>query len=225
MERLQMRPAILEPDEETVRGLGDVPAPVKGPISLGGPDWQPLTEESLAYEPEALSFVRGQPDSRFYRVELAITFAPQEGEPIERFWVRTALAATGATSGRPPIAWSMKPDKVEDLTTTQKKLSFGPQLEILNLGFELGTSRVRKEIALEARYLRQSSPQWVMWRTGSSSITGSQLFLLVVRSPRDAATEGRIEMGAVIYRKKFGLFRHKVRLPDPEAELFTLPAG
>jgi len=64
-----------------------------------------------------------------------------------------------------------------------------------------------------------------MWRTGSSSISGSQLFFLVVRASRGAPTEGKLEMGTVLYRKKFGLIRHKVRLPDREAECFTLPAG
>ena len=35
---LKLRPAVLEPDQPTLRGETDVPAPVEGPISLGGPD-------------------------------------------------------------------------------------------------------------------------------------------------------------------------------------------
>jgi hypothetical protein len=221
--RLGTRPAVLEPDEPGVRGDADVPAPIEGPISLGGPDWVELTEASLQDEPEAAEFVRSQSEARFFRLEMAVTFAPQAGEPIDTFWVTTELRRANGVGDPEPIAWSMKPDRVVDEVTTDAKVSFGPQLEILNLGFELGTSRVRKEIALETRYLRQSTPQWIVRKTGSSSITGSQLFVLVARLPRSEPVEGEIRMNAIVYRKRFGLFRHRVRLPDRNAERFAIP--
>lgn len=222
MAHLTIRPAILEPDEPNLRGERDVPAPVEGPISLGGPDWVELTDAFLKEDLPAAEFVRSRPDARFFRLEMAVTFAPQDGEPIDTFWMTTQLRHQ--SGGEPePIAWSMKPDRVEDEVTTDAKISFGPQLEILNLGFELGTSRVRKEIALETRYLRQSKPQWIVRKTGSSSITGSQLFVLVARLPRGVAVEGEIDMNAIVFRKRFGLIRHRVRLPDRAAERFTIP--
>jgi hypothetical protein len=113
---------------------------------------------------------------------------------------------------------------VEDIVTKQRKVSFGPQLEVLNIGFELGSSRDAKEVSLEARYLRQPSPQWVLRRTGVSSISGSQLFVLVVRAPQDVDARALIEMGAVVQRKRFGLLRHRVRLADAAAQAMTLPA-
>jgi hypothetical protein len=75
----------------------------------------------------------------------------------------------------------------------------------MNLGFELGSTRVKKEIHLEAPLLRQPKAQWVITRTGSSQISGSQLFVLVVRADREVATQVHISMGAVVRRKILGL--------------------
>jgi hypothetical protein len=221
---LTLRPALLEPDEPDVRDGMDVPAPVEGPISLGGPDWAELTEVSLDNEPQAAEFVRSQPDARFFRLEMAVTVAPRADEPIDTFWITTTMRRGDGEGGPEPIAWSMKPDRVEDEVTQDARISFGPQLEIVNLSFELGTSRVRKEIVLEARFLRQPTPQWVVRKTGGSSITGSQLFILVARFPRGQAVEGEIAMNAIVYRKRWGLLKHRVRLPDRAAERFTVPA-
>lgn len=221
---LKLCPAVLEPDEPDFRGEADIPAPIEGPISLGGPDWVELNEVSLQDEPHAAEFIRTQPEARFFRLEMAVTFAPEADEPIDTFWITIRMRRASGAGEPEPIAWSMKPDRVEDEVTSNAKISFGPQLEVVNLGFELGTSRVRKEIVLETRYLRQSTPQWVVRKTGSSSIIGSQLFILVARVPRDEAVEGEIAMNAIVYRKRWGLLKHRVRLPDRAAERFTVPA-
>ena len=102
------------------------------------------TEASLKDEPNAAEFVRSQPEARFFRLEMAVTFAPENGEPIDTFWITTEMRRATGVGEPEPIAWSMKPDRIEDEVTEHTKISFGPQLEIINLGFELGTSRAQR---------------------------------------------------------------------------------
>jgi hypothetical protein len=215
LEPLTPRVVPLAPRVE--RGRSDDVGPAVGPVSVGGPISIPLTKESAPDDPDLAAFVDADSDHRYDLVHLAGTFAPVD-EPLQRVWFIVQLARPDKGPSPLPIAWSMKPERLSDDVTNSSKATIGADAKLLSAGLELGSSRVSKDVSLQALYTMQSNPTWILERTKSAEISGTQRFVLVVRSPRDAPAHGRLEVGALIRKKRLGLLSYKVPLdaiPDP----------
>ena len=219
------RALVLEPRVE--RSEHGPAQPLVGPISLGGPVAIPLTPARLDGDRELASFVEADTAFRYDLVHLAGTFVPAEDEPLERVWVKVTLSRVDQGEPPLPIAWSMKPDRLEDTGASSTAIKLGGSLKIADVGLQLGADRgtqhVLRDVRLEALYELQSNPTWVLERTKGSAIRGTQRFALVLRTPRDTRATMSIDVGAVIQRRRFGFLTHRARLADtPGALVFTI---
>lgn len=216
----EFRTVTLEPKEVHVRGPGGaaVLEPLEGPVSIGGPITVPLTKERAADDPDLQAFFEQDTAHRYDLVHLAGTFAPVD-EPLQRVWIAIELSRPDAGPAPLPIAWSMKPERLEDEVTTSAKATLDADAKLLKAGLEIGSSRVSKDVSLQALYTMQSNPTWILERTDSAQISGVQRFVLVVRSPVDAPARGRVEVGAVVQRRRLVFLTKKVPLSAVPAPL------
>jgi hypothetical protein len=198
--------------------------PLVGPVSIGGPVTVPLTKDAAKDDPELQAFLEGEKSHRYDLVHLAATFAPVD-EPLQRVWIAVQLTRPDGGPEPLPVAWSMKPIQLSDEVTMANKATVGADAKLLSAGVELGSSRVSKDVSLQALYLMQSTPTWVLEETKSAQISGVQRFVLVVRSPKDAPARGRVDVGAIVTRKRFGPLTHKMPLTDVPEPLEFAVAG
>lgn len=210
------RALLLEPRVE--RGNHGPLEPLPGVITVGGPVSIPLTSDRLKDDSELANFVAADGAYRYDLVHLAATFEPSEDEPLDRAWIQISLSRFDGGAPPLPIAWSMKPDRVEDEGSRSTGIKLGGSVKIADVGIEAGVDRsnthVMRDVRIEALHELQSTPTWVLHRTKGSPIRGNQRFVLVLRTPRQTLAAGVLELGATVHRRRFGILSHRAVLKD-----------
>jgi hypothetical protein len=202
---LVLAPVELQPRE--VRGGDDAVEPA-GQVLLGGPFWAPLPADYLADDPDSQAFL-DDPSMRWLVGVMAFSLQQDAGgERFERAWLTLTLA--GVDGAEPPVAWSMKPDRIASDVKRSTSLSLGPKLTIADVGIEAsvqrGVERVMQDVSVLATGEKTPSPRWTLSRTPSAPLTGSTRLAVVVRAPRDVAVTTAIDVGYVTARRQAVFF-------------------
>ncbi|MBB6118574.1 hypothetical protein [Nocardiopsis algeriensis] len=199
---LTEHPLVLAPDE-AYRGPAG-PLPPSGPPSpsptsergaltervfLGGPVSVPITPEYTAGDPALKAFVeREAGHSTYHLVHLSVSFANGPGLPP----LRTAsveLKLSSASGVRPPVAWSMSPLRVDEVSQVQQTFHLGPELKFQDVEVALGGYEASRSAARTAPFLLgmrelRDDPGWEFTRTRTMALDGTHRLVLVVRAER-----------------------------------------
>ncbi len=193
-------------------------APVTGQVFLGGPVSVPVTPDYVAEDPDLRAFVEREAEHSVYHlVHLSVSF--RSGPGLPRLHTSSVeLRLSSPSKVRAPVAWSMSPLRVSDVSQTERTFSLGPELKFQDVemtvgGYEASTSRTRAvPFLLGVRELRED-PGWEFTRTRTMSLDGSHRLVLVVRSDRNAPTG---VTGTVRASTRGNLLRrYKSALPEP----------
>lgn len=219
---LDEQPLDLVP-ESTTRTFSQQPCAgpstaLAGRLRLGGPVAIPISAAYAANDAELRAFVAREAGRyRYHLVHLALTAASERGDPrLERVTVQLALSA--ADGAAEPIAWSMTPARVTDVSQLSLTWRLGPQVKLVGVEAGLGSvertsSRAGTQFYLEALNELRADPVWELRRTRGLEIRGGHRLGLVVRTAAGAGT--RID-GAVHATVALGgrPLRGRARLPD-----------
>ena len=223
---------ILEPENRITRGSGTESVdPLEGWVSIGEPVPVPLTIDSVSEDKDLVNFLKSENAEhfKFHRVHLSCTFRPHN-DPFVNAWLKVQLARSDDIQTPQPIAWSMKPRRLEKFVEISRTVKIGASLKILpevaELGIGSGSERKQtwqhNEVFLEALNELQSDPIWEFTKTDKEPIRKSHRFDLVVRSPKDAVTGGMVSLSATVERKRLGIIPYKAAFPDNPQLTFQL---
>lgn len=126
-----------------------------------------------------------------------------------------------------PMAWSMKPHRLEDLIEISSTIKIGGSLKFLEEtavkgGYEREETRTRKEPFIVALNELQFNPTWQFSRLETIGISGSYSLALIVRTSKASVTQGTVNLSATIQRRRLGLIPYRVPLPNADPLLFVL---
>ncbi|NKZ01648.1 hypothetical protein [Nocardiopsis alborubida] len=189
-----------------------------GRVFLGGPISVPVTPDYVAEAPDLRAFVEREAEhSAYHLVHLSVSFRSAPGLP-RLYTSSVELRLSSPSKVRAPVAWSMSPLRVSDVSQTERTFSLGPELKFQDVemtvgGYEASTSRTRAvPFLLGVRELRED-PGWEFTRTRTMSLDGSHRLVLVVRSDRTAPTGVTVTVRASTRGNL--LRRYKSALPKP----------
>jgi hypothetical protein len=222
---------VLEPERRTTRGGNPVSDHrLEGWMSLGEPVSIPITSESVGDDEELRQVVEAEAEKfKYHLVYLACTFRPYDDEPFLRAYLQVQLAHTNGKREPRPIAWSMRPLRLEDaveLSRTVKleaKLPLVPQVFSAGTGAEITEKSTVRDVFLEAMNEREPNPTWEFYRTDRAEIRGVQRLYLVTRSPKDIVAQGTVALSATIQRRLLGIVPYHATFPDAPYRSFQLP--
>jgi hypothetical protein len=232
-EKITWHETVLEPDESRITKGVDVAGAgqLKGWVSLGEPVIFPITlDEVPEDDPDLRQFLAANGATyNFYMVHLACTFRPADGESFDKAWLAVDLSREDGLPQPQPIAWSMKPTKLDKLVEISRTVKLGATLKLAEIvvGPEAGLEQERKwtgsEIFLEALNELQPNPIWEFSRTNSVEIRGGHRLVLVARTPKEAATQGAVSLSASVERKRLGIIPYRAAFPQAPDLAFRLP--
>lgn len=196
--------------EDAIKGGAPSLAPGKSAgLSMSPPLTIPLDGTLIASDPELAAFWNGQKaEFDFDYVTFRCDFAPDEGSPIEKAWIRVKLQTPG-NSAAAPIIWSMSPFRDEDLGKATSSAKLGGDFKMFKS--EIGTTTetpVKKWFVL-ARGEQQPEASWEFKDNGTRHIEGPFRMSLVIRRPRGQRVDGRLDGGMVIARRAFLFFTER----------------
>jgi hypothetical protein len=194
-----------------------------GRIEVGEPGAIPLTLERVGDDQELRHFLEGDSkDYDFSLVHLSCTFDPPEDEPFTEAWLTVVLSHGHSSGGGAddPIAWSMKPLRLNRRINETRKVTLGGQLKLLEglVGIEAQREVNKQEEVLkpflQAFNLMNPDPYWRFRETGTIHIDGAYRLALVVRGPKGTAMRGVVAAEALVKRKHLGIVPYRALFED-----------
>lgn len=221
--KLAWQALALEPQSVATRAGPHDDRALQELIQLGGPVSVPVTADDLADDAEAAVFVRARAgDFSFHVVHLACAFRPLEDEPFLTVTVGLDLLRGDDSDGARPIALSMKPIHLGEPVEVSRTIRLGAALKIIEPGVEAAETRHFDDPFLEGMNELRPDPVWELRRTKHTEIRGSQRFVLVVQSPRDAGARGSVALSAKVRRKRLGVLPYTASVPTGGSVDFVL---
>lgn len=231
----ELRPLTLQPQQRVMLGgrAGGVAEPLPERISIGQAKCGAV--ERARVDAETRRFLDGKTASAFWLLELTCSFIADEGEPLERAWLKLQLTASPPEAAE-PLAWSMEPRSLGDPEKVSKKTSFDASLKLksetvpLEAGPAVSRETTREHTKqvpfVEAHGEGTATPSWIFDRTPITEIRGIHHLRTIVEAPAAGTTEGKISIGATVRRKRLGLVPYEADLEDlPEHRSITLAAA
>jgi hypothetical protein len=203
-------------------------APLEDRLEIGGPVWRPLTVGGKD-APDPRGFLTEElAGFDFYLGHLTATFSPAPDEPFKEALVQIEL---DNPAGEGSIAWSLAPDRLEDVVQLSRQVTLNATLQITALapvqpGVEAGWTRgktVEKKQAflLGGNELRRN-PRWQFRETDGTPMQGMVRLVLVVRAPEGSETRGTVTVSAAVQQKRWGVFPFDAQLDPESAGSFVL---
>lgn len=199
--------------------------PLRNQLSLAEPIVVPVTAKE-AYkdqDPLVADFIDKQKDQRrYYLVHFACSFAPSDGEPINRAWVIVKLRVE--KNSEPAVVISMAPRSVSDIQEIKQELKASASFELLGgkLTLEGGKedTKPNAELFMYAKDVGHPNVAWVMKQTAKMKIGGIYDFNLIVQAPAGQAMHGVVDSQVEIKRKFFGLVTYNAMLDEHPSSKF-----
>lgn len=221
---------VLTPQARVTKGAPDAApdGPLETRILLGGPVCRPLNDRAVADTDVAATLIAEQDVNEYTLIDLGATFNPAAGEVVQRAWVGMELSTPGGgdTNGdansNPPIAWSMTPQRRSTPVSSSAQIEIKADLKVVSVGATSTHGGTREEISLLALNLLRSDPMWEFTRTRNTEIAGSERLVMMVRSPAGHPVHGRLNVIALIGRRRLKAIPYNVLLSDGEAPTFTV---
>ena len=218
----ELEPMSLVPVDTAKKGLISGPPPESKP-EIGGPVIIALTadRDDLKDDPDLIAYMKQEAGKfRFLIVTLACTLTPADGETFEEVWVKINLQRQDGAD-EPPIAWSMKPEKLSSDSEITKTAKLSSTLKLLDAEADLEVKNTYQRVYLEPRHELQSNPTWYLKTIEGVEIAGAYRFRMVVRAPLAACT-GAINVSTNIGRNKWGVIPYSVEPPGQPPKTFAL---
>lgn len=217
-----MQEVALVPEQRTVKGAAFVlPDSLKNCLSLGGAIVIALTPENSASDPDLRNFVIAEAGRfRYYMIQMACTFTPQNEEPFVRAWFQVMLTGQDGAASL-PIAYSMTPESLAVPIENSSSYKLTADAKLVKAEAETKQTVKQEEAYLLALNQMEAQPVWQFSRTPNAAINGSYRLRMVVRAPHDVVARGTIALTATVEKKHFGIFPYRADVP-PDAEIFDL---
>jgi hypothetical protein len=191
------------------------------PIEITTPMVTALTTQLAAADAGLAAFWKAE-SGRFHYdyVTFRATFMPLERAQFERAWIEVQLSAQRGREA--PIAYSLAPDRIADVTQLTHKAKVGARLQFLSgeMGAEEG--KEAREYVLRAWREHTASPYWELSRTDTTPLVGTFPLHLIVRSPVESRATGCISVRAVIERRTLWMVTSDPAAPIGDAVEFAL---
>jgi hypothetical protein len=191
-------------------------------VEITTPLMTPLTSKLAAPDNELAAFWKAESGRfKYDYITFRTTFMPTERSRFERAWIEIQLDSEKGNEG--PIAWSLAPDQIVDITKLTSTAKIGGKFQLLKaeMGAEVG--KEAKEYVLRAWREHTSAPFWELTRTDTTILAGTFRLHLIVRSPANTQSTGQISARAVIGKKTFWIVTSDPAAPLGNAVEFTLP--
>ena len=216
----------LVPDGRVTRGsevdVGSVP--LSAFIEITQPLVTPITKKLVGDDPELEAFWAAERGKfRYDYVTFRCTLIPASGAPFEKAWIEVSLAPNAAVQG--PIAYSMAPEAVIDVTTTSDSAEIAGDLKFVKSKIGSKTEVEAKSYFLRAWRERTAAPYWELQKTDSTDLKGTFKFHLVTRTPASLDGTGRLTARAVIKKRTLWIFEEEKPAGEPARLEFSLPSG
>ncbi len=222
----ESHPIALVPQPERARrgpSRRPLPQPLENALEIGGPVSRRI--EVGGADGDLRGFHADVAEGfTFHLVHLTATFTPLEEEPFTEALIQILLSNPDASQPG-TIAWSLAPDRLEDVVQLSRQLSLNASLEITAIapvapGMEAGWSRGktvdRKQAFLLGGNELRSNPKWQFKETDATRIEGMMRLMLVVKGPQGHDAEGTVKVSASVRRKRLGIFRYDAAVDPAE---------
>jgi len=206
--------------------------PLTDRLSIADPIVVPLTAKQAfkGQDPAIADFLAKHKDKqRYFLVHIACSFAPPDGEPINRAWVIVKLRGADQNDGQ-SVVISMNPKNLLDVQNVERGFKAGAKIELTgggSLGFELGPDVKVPEgkLFIVAKDIGKPNVGWEMTQTVATKIGGIYEFNLIVQAPGKQITHGTVDSQVEIQRKFFGLVTYNAMLEEhPFSRFVCSPA-
>jgi hypothetical protein len=193
-----------------------VPELLKGRVTLGVPAVVRLSAALVKDDGVTAEFRRQLKDDAFYFVQLACTFHRNERTPFAEAWLRVNLRPESSAPSPGAIAWSMRPERVEDTQEITNSVELSSQFKLmpisqkLKMGDKVKTAVRRVQVA--ANGLMESTPYWHFRRIDASELEGAMQMGLVVKAPRSVPVSANIELRAMVVHHLLGLIPYQAAI-------------
>jgi hypothetical protein len=223
--------ALLEPDlaATIVRGAGisdEAREPLRGRLMITGPVQGRIGPHDVD-DAELKRFIEREGRRYwFHALRLACTFRPADDEPFTECWAGIMMRCA-SEAAEPPIAWSMEPIRLEQVTDISTKFTFTAGLKLgpanVDGGYERDAQRQHKQACVQAYGELGSEPWWELYKVDGAELRGMQQLKLVIRAPAGVAVDGEANVEAKVERRRFGIMKYRVVVPgDPPGIHFRL---
>jgi hypothetical protein len=164
---------------------------------LGVPQAVAITHADAGGSDEGLAlFLRGSADSCFHVVHLACSFHPADRERILDASLRVSLTGRDTESDQRPIAWSLSPLCLPQITELRRTQRISASLKLLGIGSDQEVRTTKTDCVVQAFNELRPDPGWQFRGTRETPLRGTQRLLLVVKSLRPGSTNLHVALDA-----------------------------
>ena len=194
-------------------------------LSVAEPIVVPLSPKKVYQDPDIANFITKQKDrQQFFLVRLACSFAPPDGEPINRAWVVVELHGAKRTEPTASVVIAMDPNSLSDTQKVERSLKASATVKLAagSLTFEGGgaKSKPEAELFMVALGVGKNAAAWEMYQTTAMKIGGIYVYNLIVQVPAKQITHGTVNTNVEIKRKLFGIVTYKAMLDEHPSSKF-----
>jgi hypothetical protein len=210
------------------RTAASPPRLIEGRVTLGAPAVIALSATLAKGDHITKDFQRQLTDSQFFLMQLACTFHHNDSAPFSEAWLHVRLRPESSKRTTGAIAWSMRPERTEDIQEVTDDVSLSAKFEVMSIGqkFQAG-SKVKtsvRRVQVAAHGLLESAPYWHFRRTDASNLEGAVRLGMVVKAARDAKVSARIDLHAKLIHHLLGLIPYRASVyTDPKGLQFPEP--
>jgi hypothetical protein len=218
----ELTPVVLEARAE-LHGRLDRSALRTRRVSVGEPHAMQLFPNDLS-DGTAAEFLRQQAQSAdFWLLNMAISFYPDRGEPIDSAAIGLLLTHDGPDSSPPAIAWSIWPTELLAPSSQTNTVTVTAKLGFIQPQIQQTTTRDRGGSFLLGLGEGQSDPEWRFRRSSGHEVEGIQRLAAIIRAPRGAQVTAAVTIAACIHRRLAGLVRYRAMLATGLASISLPP--
>jgi hypothetical protein len=182
-------------------------APSVSRISLGVPQSVELTHAPVG-DVTGLSDFLGATDAIFILVHLGCSFMPAAGQRFVRASLRLAIRREDGMAERAPVAWSMEPRCLPQVTELSRTQKVDASLKVFSVSVGQEQRSTRARCLIRAYNELQSDPRWEFRRTKGAEIVGTQRLIVVVSTTVRAIV--RITLTAELQRGRLPMRRRRM---------------
>jgi hypothetical protein len=230
LDDVEPQPVLLRPRPSTgTKGFATREGePLADRLLVGFPVWRAVRPgEDPAFN--ALDFKAEELAAyRFFLVHVTVTAYDDTNAPFTQ--INVGVPLSGSEQPDAVIAWSVAPDRMEDVVRLSREVSWQAGLKVRAIGLEAGPGLGWKRGAivdqtrcsLVAGGELTARPGWRWRQTAATRIDGMLRLVLVVRAAIATTATGQLTISGTVTQRKFGVFAYDARLPKGDWPSFTL---
>jgi hypothetical protein len=181
-------------------------APPVSRISLGVPQSVEITRPPIG-DVTGLADFLGATDATFILVHLGCSFTPAAGHRFVRATLRLAIGREDGMAEPAPVAWSMEPRCLPQVTELSRTQKLDASLKVLSVSVGQEQHSTRTRCVIRAYNELQSDPRWEFRRMKGAEIVGTQRLIVVVSTTMRAIV--RITLTAELQRGRLPMRRRR----------------